>query len=68
MGLWEHDIGDIVPGSGGYEYGGVCKDGLAEGQIVLGVAHLNDALAFFEAQELVVIGMDFEADVAAGGN
>jgi len=60
------DIGDIVPGARGYKNGGIVKGRLAEGQIIPGVTHLHQALAAFHTQELVGVGVHFQADILAG--
>jgi hypothetical protein len=62
------NIRDVVPGTRGYQESPTVADLLVEGEIVLGRAHLTPATTLFDANELVVVGMDLKPDVVAGSN
>ena len=58
----------VVPGSRRDEDTPAVGYQLVKGQRVFRCAHLNPAVTGIEPQELIGIGMRFEADVAANGN
>src|SRR5699024_4814113 len=57
------DVGDVVPAAGRNEDDPVIFDFLLEIQIVLRRSHLDSSASLFQAQKLVIVGMNLEANV-----
>ena len=62
------DIGDVVPGPGGHQHAPSIGHFLVEGKLILLWPHLDPAASAVEPEELIGIGVHFEANVASRWN